>query len=220
MEQRPKRTPSFARRIGRSLRDQQKILVGDFLPEIEISDDFDFSESASTYSKVILEIGFGNGEHLATFAQQNPDTLCLGAEPYLNGVVILLKTLKETNINNVRIYKDDVRNLFTKLPVKFLDKVFIICPDPWPKQKQKKRRLINSEFLNMLKTLVKDQIIIATDHLDYARWIFNHATLSGLIPNNANLENFKALPEDWIYTKYQRRGIKLGSDIYYFSLSI
>lgn len=212
------RTPSFARRIGRSLRDYQKLLISELLPQLEVTLDSDFTKASQRYDSIILEIGFGNGEHLAQFAQQNPNTLCIGAEPYINGIATLLKTISDNNISNIRIYKNDVRDLLSVIPNKFFDKIYIICPDPWPKQKQKKRRLINSEFLQLLATKTKKEIVIATDHIDYAKWILDHAITGKFSMPSENLTHYKALPKDWLYTKYQRRGIKYGSDIYYFKI--
>ncbi len=209
------RIPSFARRIGRTLRFEQKNLVTDVLPKVQISEETNFATLAKGYESAILEIGFGNGEHLAKYASVNPNTICLGAEPYMNGVASLLKSIHEESLENIRIYNDDVRKLLSKFPAKFFDKVFIICPDPWPKQKQKKRRLINSDFIKLLFKNTK-QIIIVTDHLDYAKWILKHAKISEIAPSSSELQDYTRLPENWNYTKYQRRGIAHGSNIYYF----
>jgi tRNA (guanine-N7-)-methyltransferase len=214
----PFRTPSFTRRVGKTLRYQQKIYVKDLLPKVQMTEEFDFAAALKNYDNAILEIGFGNGEHLAHFASANPNTLCIGAEPFINGIATLLKSISENNLSNILVYKDDVRNLFTKIPPKYLEKVYIICPDPWPKQRQLKRRLINSEFLKTLATLTKKEIVIATDHLGYAQWILQHALDAKFTMPSENLEHYKTLPDGWIYTKYQRRGIKHGSDIYYFVL--
>jgi tRNA (guanine-N7-)-methyltransferase len=214
-----KRLPSFARRIGRSLRDSQKNLVENLLPLIEVTEDFDINTASKSYSKIILEIGFGNGEHLAKYAIANPRTLCIGAEPYMNGVAVLLKEIHDNEIQNIRIYKDDVRNLIEKLPLKSIDQVYIICPDPWPKTKHKKRRLVNKGLLSELRKLTKESIILVTDHADYAKWMYEHAKAAEFEVFDT-LHQHLNLPEDWIYTKYQRRGIKLGSGIYYFQLNI
>ncbi len=212
------RVPSFARRIGRALRFEQKNLMTDVLPKVEISEEENFEQLAKGFKSAILEIGFGNGEHLAHFAQNNPEVLCIGAEPYINGVVVLLKAISEYEIENVKVYKDDVRKLLTRIPEKFFENIFIICPDPWPKQRQKKRRLINSEFIKSLLPKTK-RVVIATDHLDYAKWILKHATDAGVAMRSDNIADYTQLPEGWIYTKYQRRGIKHGSNIYYFVLT-
>lgn len=211
------RVPSFARRIGRALRFEQKNFMTDVLPKVEIFERMNFEQLAKNYKSVILEIGFGNGEHLAHFARNHPDVLCIGAEPYINGVVVLLKTISEQEIGNIKVYKDDVRKLLAEIPEKFFENVFIICPDPWPKQRQKKRRLLNSEFIKSLLPKT-NRIVIATDHLDYAKWILKHAIDAGVAMRSDNIADYTRLPEGWIYTKYQRRGIKHGSNIYYFVL--
>jgi len=210
------RLPSFARRIGRALRDQQKYLVDNLLPTIEVNYAFPETEG---YEQTILEIGFGNGEHLAAYALKNPETLCIGAEPYMNGVATLLGDIDEHSIQNIRIYRNDVRDLLEFIPKKSLDKIFIICPDPWQKTKHKKRRLVNSEFLKLLSTKTKQEIIAVTDHLDYAKWILKHAQAAGFKMPSDELSHYEAVPDNWVYTKYQRRGIGQGSKIHYFVIN-
>jgi len=210
------RLPSFARRIGRTLRTQQKDFLANILPDIEIVNEF---PTYPKYKTTVLEIGFGNGEHLAAYALKNPETLCIGAEPYMNGVATLLGDIDEHNIQNIRIYRNDVRNLIEFIPEKSLDKIFIICPDPWQKTKHKKRRLVNSEFLKLLSTKVCSEIIIVTDHLDYANWILKHATQAGFKMPSSELSHYTKVPDDWVFTKYQRRGIGQGSKIHYFVIN-
>lgn len=148
----------------------------------------------------ILEIGFGAGEHIRELALQNPDKIILGAEPFMNGVASLLsritrqesvecKVLRVELLNkiilpeykNIRIWPDDVRKLLnptlhaansTLQNINFKE-IYILHPDPWPKARHEKRRLLNSDFLNLLsQRLEKDgRIIIGTDHWEYYEWI-------------------------------------------------
>lgn len=212
------RIPSFARRIARPLRDAQKNLLSSLLPEIQIDETFLIPDG---FEKTILEIGFGNGEFITANAIQNPQDLYIGCEPYLNGVSALLKNIDDSDIKNIRIYTDDVRNLIPNIKEDSLDIIYVICPDPWPKQKQKKRRLIQAELLKTLSLKLKKEggLIIATDHLDYAKWILKHIHQSLAFKKVGEvLEDFTSIPRNWIYTKYQRRGLDNSSKIYYFSL--
>lgn len=209
------RIPSFARRIARPLRDAQKRLLDKYLPKLDVTEKFIIPNG---FENAVLEIGFGNGEFLAANAEANPNTLFIGCEPYLNGVASFLKLLDEKELQNVRLYTNDIRNLLPNINADSLDTIYVICPDPWPKQKQKKRRLLQSEFLKQLSEKTK-KIIIATDHLDYAKWILKHIHLSKTFSvKSQELQDFTKLPENWLYTKYQRRGIQNSSHIYYFEL--
>lgn len=209
------RIPSFARRIARPLRDAQKKLLDKYLPALDVTEKFNIP---AEFKNVVLEIGFGNGEFLAANAESSPTTLFVGCEPYLNGVASFLKILDDKELKNVRLYTNDIRNLLPNIKPNSLDIIYVICPDPWPKQKQKKRRLLQSEFLKQLSEKSK-KIIIATDHLDYAKWILKHIHQSKMFSiKSENIEDYTKLPENWLYSKYQRRGIENSSRIYYFEL--
>jgi tRNA (guanine-N7-)-methyltransferase len=102
------------------------------------------------YKKLALEIGFGGGEHLLAQAEHNPDTLFIGCEPYINGVAKCLAGIDEQKISNIRLYTRDARELIEALPDACLDSVFILFPDPWPKLRHNKRRLVSAQTLSML----------------------------------------------------------------------
>ena len=121
-----------------------------------ITDFDDISEALKNYSSCHLEIGFGNAKHLCKEAKLNKDTLYIGSEVYLSGIGSLLASIIEMRIQNIRIYDQDVRLLLDTKPKEVFDKVVIICPDPWPKEKHHKRRLINDEFLSIVKRTMKN----------------------------------------------------------------
>ena len=98
------------------------------------------------FEKIILEIGFGNGENTAFLAAKNPDALVVASEVYLSGIGSLLNSITQNSLNNIKIYDDDVRELLLKLPNEIFDEIYIICPDPWPKARHHKRRLIKHNF--------------------------------------------------------------------------
>ena len=215
--------PSFARRLLRPLKQGQKDLLSDFLPKFELTPDSDFARIFQPYNKIAVEIGFGDGEHLLTQAKNNPDTLHIGCEPYINGVVKVLNAIAKNNIDNIRLYTDDARILLKSLPDKILDTVYIICPDPWPKKRHFKRRLITEQFLKQIspKVITGGYVLMVTDHLDYAHWIHEAILQSELFPDiSKNIEVYTDIPDDWIYTKYQKTGITQGSDIYFFKCYI
>lgn len=206
---------TFARRIARSLRPMQTKLLTEVLPSIKIDSAKDIDSLTTEGEALILEIGFGNGEFTADYAASHPGAVILGAEPFLNGVASLMDKIVKRNISNIRIFPDDVKILLGIMPKSVLDTIFIICPDPWPKARHNKRRLVQTEFLDSLAQYLKPngRIVVATDHDDYSIWIAEHITLC----KNLKL-NSKTLPDDWLYTKYQRRGLAMGAQIKYFEL--
>jgi len=206
---------TFARRISRKLGVNQKRLISDLLPKIQ----FDKNES-STFKNITLEIGFGNGEFTANNAIQNPDDLHIGCEPFLNGVGALLGKIDELNIKNIRIFADDARILLEKIPNDFLSCIYIICPDPWPKPKYHKRRLIQKDLIQLLRTKLKSDgnLVFVTDHEGYAKWILNEINKCYNQFENCTLGDFYDFPDGWHFTKYQRRGLNLGSKLHYFKL--
>ncbi|MET0155162.1 MAG: tRNA (guanine(46)-N(7))-methyltransferase TrmB [Rickettsiales bacterium] len=118
-----------------------------------------------------MEIGFGSGENLAARAVAYPHTGFIGAEPYINGVASCVLALRKSACRNVRIWNDDVRPLLATWKKRTLRRIFILYPDPWPKAKHHKKRLVQSAFLRTLAPLLSEdgRICLVTDHEDYAR---------------------------------------------------
>lgn len=165
--------PSFARRSTRSLKSNKKKLLEELLPTLQINEEnldhlFNFNPK-----KIAMEIGFGSGEHLVHQAEKNPDIGYIGAEIYDSGIATCLSNIEKKGLKNIRLYTEDARILVEKLPDNYLDICYILFPDPWPKTRHHKRRLVNQETLNMLTRVIKKDGILyfATDHQDYCRWI-------------------------------------------------
>jgi tRNA (guanine-N7-)-methyltransferase len=127
---------------------------------------------------VVLEIGFGGGEHLVAQATAHPDQRFIGVEPFLNGVASCLRYIEDANAQNVRLHQGDARDVIERLPEASLDRVYILFPDPWPKTRHHKRRLIQPEFLNGLARVMKAsaELRFATDWANYAAWTLEHLT--------------------------------------------
>ena len=151
-----------------------------------------------------LEIGFGGGEHLLYKAQLNHNIKYIGCEVYLNGIGHVLQQITASSIQNISIWPYDARVMLEKLPENVISKTYILFPDPWPKKRTKKRRLINEQFLSLLiaKMKEKSEIVIASDSLDYIQWI------EGILLN-LNLHYIKEQPACMynIETKYQAKSI-------------
>ena len=191
---------TFGRRHGKKLSNRKVLLVDNLLPKIAP----DADECAQ--KNVILEIGFGNGEHLRDLSKSNPDSIIIGAEPFMNGVAALLSAITNESDNtlfdeykNIRIHPDDVRLLFKNehfKNIKFYE-IWVLHPDPWPKAKHEKRRLLNHDFLNLLSEFLSPngQIIIGTDHWEYYDWIVEQLKQTQL--------KIKSTSLDIIKTRYQ-----------------
>jgi len=120
--------------------------------------------------KVWLEIGFGGGEHLIWQATHNPNVGLIGCEPFEDGVVKVLSAVDSEGLANIRIRADDGRPLLRLLPDASIDRAFILFPDPWPKKRHHKRRLVSSETVFELARIVRagGEVRIATDIGEYA----------------------------------------------------
>ena len=160
---------SFGRVKGRPLKPRQAALVEALLPHLAVPADGKIElEAAPT----MLEIGFGGGEHLAAQAAAHPDWCFLGAEPFLNGVGSCLRHIEESGVTNVRLWHGDARDVLARLTDASLDRVYILFPDPWPKTRHWKRRLIQPDFLDDLARALKPggDVRFATDWKHYAAW--------------------------------------------------
>ncbi len=222
----------YGRRQGRKIRKAKTGLLEAFLPQIQINSNTVFKKESlfgCPVNKIYLEIGFGNGEHLAGQALKNPDIGFIGAEVFKNGVANLLtlitgikekKDLPETGIkleknrvDNIRIFSDDVRILFSQIPDSFIDKIFVLFPDPWPKKRHENRRFINHENLKEIARILKKGGIlrVATDHKVYKSWTLHQLHDCPFFTWTATCGNdWKRPPSDWIETKYQRKALQEG----------
>lgn len=142
---------SFGRIKARTLKPRQADLFESLMPRLELNDaSIKALLKSPPKSEVWLEIGFGGGEHMAAQAQNNPDVLILGCEPFLNGVGSALRHIDERALDNIRLLSSDVRPFLDKLPDAFFDRIFILFPDPWPKARHQKRRLIQTQIVDTL----------------------------------------------------------------------
>lgn len=155
-----------------------------------------------------LEIGFGSGEHLAHIASLYPNTGIIGCEPYLNGVAGLLKHIDDHRLNNVRIYADDARLLIDTLPDACITRAYILYPDPWPKARHKKRRLVNTALLDRLARIMPKgaTLRLATDDDDYCTWMLEHLLPHPAFEWNATTSaDWLTAPKDWTTTRYEQK---------------
>jgi tRNA (guanine-N7-)-methyltransferase len=160
-----------------------------------------------------LEIGFGGGEHLAALAAAHPEVGFLGVEPFLTGVAKLVGACETAALRNVRILVDDARLLLGALPDACLERVFVLFPDPWPKARHHKRRIVNAVTLAELARVMVPggELRLATDDPDYAR-----AMLAALLGEPRftwlaeRAADWRRRPADWPPTRYEAKALAAG----------
>ena len=148
-------------------------------------------------------------------ASKNPNALIVASEVYLSGIGSLLKNIAKNSLKNIKIFDEDVRQLLLKLPNKILDEIYIICPDPWPKARHHKRRLIQHNFLKVLaRVLKKDGIVyISTDWENYAE------SIEELLNKEKQMFSFSQISNEGMpITRFQQRAINEGRLIHTFLL--
>ncbi len=217
----------FGRRQGRRIRKAKSSLMDGFLPKIKLNPEQPLSFGINP-DKIYLEIGFGDGGHLAEHSQKNPNIAYIGAEVFKNGIANLLSLMTgvkegtdikdDINIlpnrtDNVRVFDDDMRFLFSAIPDNSIDKVFLLFPDPWPKKRHAERRFVNPDNLEQIARILKKGGIlrVATDHKVYKSWTLRSLHKDNKFAWTAKCSNdWKKEPSDWVQTKYQRKAIREG----------
>lgn len=205
---------SFGRRKGRRLRVGAQSLYDTLLPELLIRPPLKL-EAAREYW---LEIGFGGGEHLAHIAATHPDVQMIGCEPYVNGIAGLLSQIDEQALTNIRLYTDDARDLLAGMPEASLSRAYILYPDPWPKARHHKRRLIQKPLLDALAHALKPgaELRIATDWSDYTTWILERLLIHPDFTWTASkADNWQQPWGGWIPTRYEQKARREGRNSSY-----
>jgi tRNA (guanine-N7-)-methyltransferase len=207
----------YGRRRGQRLRPGRRRLLAEDLPEVElVVPEAGHIEPASLFADrrpLWLEIGFGGGEHLAAQAAAHPDRGLIGCEPFISGVAKLLAQAELLALTNLRIVVDDARLLLAALPDGCLERIFVLFPDPWPKARHQKRRIVNAataaQFARLL--LPGGELRLATDDMGYAR-----AMLLALLPvrelawQAMGPSDWRARPADWPATRYEDKAREAG----------
>jgi tRNA (guanine-N7-)-methyltransferase len=216
MSEAPEQTGAFfGRRKGKKLRAGQDDLVQNLLPAIRAipgsapSSQFPNNQARGTW----LEIGFGGGEHLAHQARSNPDINFIGCEPFVNGMAKLLAAVENEKLGNIRVWDDDVTKLLPTLPDNSFDRVYILYPDPWPKRRQRKRRLVSDEMLVELARVMKPgaELRFASDIDDYIGWVLSRVMRSKDFRWTATrADDWRTPYEGWPGTRYEAKAIREG----------
>ena len=169
-------------------------------------------------NKKFLEIGFGYGENLIHLSKNNSDTSFIGCEVYEPGIANLVEKIEIENLKNIYIYPKNIFSLFDNLEKNSFQKVFILYPDPWPKKKHFKRRLISEILLEKIYEILKKNglIFISTDSSDYLNIILYTFFLNkNFLWVNKKITNCYKRPKELIESKYERKGIIKSNKKYF-----
>ena len=164
-----------------------------------------------------LEVGFGGGEHLAWQAERNPDTLMIGAEPFINGAAKLLSAIENRSLANVRVRHGDARDLMARVPDGAITRAFVLHPDPWPKRKHWKRRIVSVPFLTEMHRITAPdaELRVASDIPGYVSWTLVMRDLAEAAGARwdwtaRRMPDWTEAPDDWPRTRYEAKAIREG----------
>lgn len=207
----------YGRSKGKALRPHQAHLVAEMLPRLEV-DASRLKAGATLFAftprELWLEIGFGGGEHLIAQAAAHPDVGLIGCEPFVNGVAKALAAVeRQGGVANLRLRMGDARALIEATPDAALSRIFILYPDPWPKRRHNKRRVVSRETVAELARVARPGATVrfATDIDDYAGW-----TLSRFLDSPhfrwlaEDAEDWRRPWDDWAPTRYEAKAKLAG----------
>jgi tRNA (guanine-N7-)-methyltransferase len=211
----------YGRASGHKLRPGQQDLVDNLLQRIAVPAEGEISSRRlfGDDRPLHLEIGFGSGEHLASRADMLPDHGFIGAEPFLNGVAAALAHVRDQHLANVRLWRGDALDVLNRLPDASLSFLYLLHPDPWPKARHAKRRMVNDGPLDIFAAKLKSgaEFRLATDDPTYLTWALmvmqRHAHQFEWLAENP--ADFLAPPGGWIETRYGAKSRREGRRRYY-----
>ena len=215
----PRPIRSFVTRAGRVTAAQQRAL-GELWPKYGIAPDSGLLDPARLFARrapCTLEIGFGNGENLAALAHAHPERDYLGVEVHRPGVGRLLLALEQQQLRNVRIIcHDAVEVLERQIAPGSLAEILILFPDPWPKKRHHKRRLVQPAFVALIeRALCTGGVLkLATDWQPYAVEMLAYLSAAQQLRNLAADGGFAARPAERIPTRFELRGTRLGHEVW------
>lgn len=211
----------YGRSSGHKLRKAQQELLERLLPQIEVPGEGEITARRlfGDDRPLHFEIGFGSGEHLADRADMLPDHGFIGAEPFINGVAAALAHIRDKHLGNVRLWRGDGLEVLQRLPDGALSFVYLLHPDPWPKARHAKRRMVNDGPLDLVAAKLKlgGEFRLATDDPTYLSW-----SLMVMQRHAGQFEWLAERPKDflepsggWIETRYGAKSRREGRWPYY-----
>ncbi len=212
----------YGRRQGHKLRQGQAELVEAKLAALSVPETgpLDARTLFGEDRRLQLEIGFGAGEHLAAQAEAHPASGFIGCEPFLNGVVGALGHIRDRGLDNVRLHMGDALDVVERLPDASLERVYLLHPDPWPKARHAKRRMINHGPLDTIAAKLRPaaEFRLGTDDPTYCRWAMMVMNARRDFAWTARApQDFLQRPADWPETRYERKARRQGHEVWYFT---
>lgn len=216
----------YGRRIANPLRQAEQKILDTHGPKLLFDMPQETVDLAQLFDDRLfqaygLEIGFGGGEHLAWQAENQPNMGFIGAEPFLNGVVKLMRSVAQAQLDNVKILNDNARELLPQLPASQFDVVYILYADPWPKRKQQKRRIVCEYVLDQVARILKPGGVLrlASDIDDYVSWMLAHLLCrDDFLWLARDPVDWQKRPADWPSTRYEAKAIQAGRTPTYLEL--
>lgn len=213
-----KRLRSYARRRGRRLSPRRQRLLDELLPRLRLDpSDPRLSAPSALFSgaprEVCLEIGFGGGEHLAWQAAHHPQAGFIGCEPFLNGVARLLAAVEEQGLANILVHDGDGLDVLEALGEGTIARIFVLFPDPWPKARHAKRRLVRPETMAEFARVLADggELRLASDIGDYVHRMLVEARARPELEWTAEgPRDWRERPADWPGTRYEAKAKRQG----------
>ncbi|HZB69488.1 MAG TPA: tRNA (guanosine(46)-N7)-methyltransferase TrmB [Sphingomicrobium sp.] len=215
----------YGRSSGHKLRPAQQQLIDTLLPAIAVPADGEvnaqrlFGDAKGHRRPLHLEIGFGSGEHLAARADLLPDHGFIGCEPFINGVAATLAHIRDRHLANVRIWRGDALDVLRRVPDGALSFVYLLHPDPWPKARHSKRRMINDGPLELIAAKLRPggELRVATDHPTYLEWSLmvmqRHSQRFEWLAQKPS--DFLEPPGGWLETRYGAKSRREGRRPFY-----
>jgi tRNA (guanine-N7-)-methyltransferase len=218
---------SYGRRKAKPLSARKERLIGELLPRLRLDlgtrpPSLLTALFAAQVDDAWLEIGFGSGEHLLWQAETHKDVGFIGCEPFVNGMGSLLGAIEARGIDTIRVHDGDAREVLAWLPDRSIGRVFLLFPDPWPKKRQLKRRLLSADTLGELARVLRPggEFRFASDNGDYAAQALVLARQSGVFTWTAeSAADWGERPNDWPETRYERKALSEGRKCTYLRFS-
>jgi tRNA (guanine-N7-)-methyltransferase len=211
----------YGRRSGHKLRSGQAALLEELLPAIAVPETgpIDAARLFGDARPLHFEIGFGSGEHLAYRADLLPDHGFIGCEPFLNGVVGALQHVRDSHLANVRLHMGDALDVLERVPDASLRFVYLLHPDPWPKARHAKRRMVNPGPLDLIAAKLEPggELRLGTDDPVYCRWammVMGRRRDFEWLAESAS--DFLTRPGGWPETRYEAKARRKGHEVWYF----
>ena len=213
----------YGRRVAKKLSDKSIKSINHYFKSSSFDEEVinSFNERQSLkidkkFHRITLEVGFGNGEFLIKQSNLNKDSLFIGCEVYLNGFSKVLNKINDRKINNIKICSINFIYLVQVLKNETIDQIYFINPDPWPKARHNKRRVINIENLNLMASKLKKNcsIVVTTDSLDYYEYIVSIFKNKDLFFHKMDHEELKTTDQLYGISSYQRKAINRNAKIY------